>query len=366
MNITFFIQNMSRSAGSERATSIIANLLARMGHQISILSICGDNTSFYSLEDGIELYTLFRKPSVNNRQEFASVLAALANHYKQRQTDLVIDIFPSLSLYSIALRRKFKYKVITWDHISFECKYGLLSTGRRVASKWSDYIVVLTEADKISYQKQLNTSSDKIRVIYNVSPFEGYGTSEFSTREKLIIAVGRLTKQKRFDDAIDIWNRARLYDEGWRLEIYGDGEEEGNLNKHIQQAKVKGVTINGAIKQIEKIYNKAKLMISTSEFEGLPMVMIEALSFGIPIVTLDYRNGPRDIVENGVNGLIALGDTRENQINLMVKQLSALSRNAEMLNFFSKGAYSAANRFSADSIGMSWNQLICTLERNKR
>ena len=117
-SIVFFIQNMSRPAGSERVTSLIANELVKRGYQISILSICGDNTSFYPLDKSIQLDTIIDKEDVNNRKEFFSVLCGLQRYYKIHNTDLVIDIFASLSIYTILLKIFYGYKnKITWEEI---------------------------------------------------------------------------------------------------------------------------------------------------------------------------------------------------------------------------------------------------------
>ena len=103
--IVFFIQNFSRPAGSERVTSIIASELSKKGYDVTVLSICGDNTCFFEIDEKIKLYTLIDSEAVENKKQFFTVLRKLKDFYKANKVDIVIDVFAALSIYTILLKK---------------------------------------------------------------------------------------------------------------------------------------------------------------------------------------------------------------------------------------------------------------------
>lgn len=363
MNITFFIQNMSRGAGSERVTALIANLLAANGHAVTIVSICGDNTCYYTLNDSVKLVTLFLEPTLDNRQHFLEIRNRLSKYFNNNKVDVCIDIFSSLCLYTIPLKKKYHFRELTWDHICFQDNSGMRSIGRKLAARRADQIITLTESDRQSYIKAFPNCKQRVTNIYNPSPFQNTKYPGSNNREKVVIAVGRLTAQKRFDRALRIWKNVEAVHPDWSLHIIGQGEEEGEL-KHLKDSLgLTTVKFDGQIEDMASIYKRASLMISTSETEGLPMVLIEALSFGVPIVSLDYHNGPRDIIENGINGLIAVGDSPDDQTSLMTKQILELIENGSERDRMSFAAWKSASRFDVSEIAGKWDSVLLQMER---
>lgn len=359
MRITFFIQNMSRGAGSERATSLLANHFAEQGHEVTILSICGDNTSFFELNQKIELHTLFDARTVDNRKQFFRVLKRLVEHFERFPTDICIDIFPSLSIYSNLIKKRFNFRNITWDHTGFNNKDGMLQIARKHFVGKSDALVVLTEEDRRSYRDVLGLKS---RVILNISP---YGISKSlggGSKSKTVLAVGRLTRLKRFDLLLKVWADVETRCPDWTLDIVGAGEELDNLKSIAGELSLEHVVFSGLARDMREKYSNAAVLVSTSEKEGLPMVMIEAASLGIPTVSLDYRNGPRDIIINGITGLIAVGDTLDKQVDLFTKQLVFLLHHRDFLDQMSVEAIKSSVRFDARSIGEKWDAVLNDLE----
>lgn len=351
MNIVFFIQNFSRSAGSERVTSIIANFLASENHNISILSICGNNTSFYNLDERIELFTLIKTDSVNNKKEFFKVKKRLKKFYAHRHVDLVIDVFASLSIYTLLLKKRFKYRNITWEHFNYKAKIGLNSIGRKMACKKSDCIITLTNKDKVYYMKD-NKKIKKIINIYNPSPYK-LQNSLVNKKKKQILTVGRLTYQKGYDKLLDLWKRIYIRNVEWNLVIVGDGEEEENLKNKIAVEEIYNVEIVASTREIDRFYKESQLYVSTSRYEGLPMTMIEAQTFGLPIISYDYDTGPSDIIDES-NGILI----ENNNIEEFVVQLHALMNDPKRILELSKNSFISSRRFECEKIFKQWKILI--------
>ena len=119
----------------------------------------------------------------------------------------------------------------------------------------------------------------------------------------------------------------------------------------------------GAVKNIEEYYRKAAIYISTSLYEGLPMTMIEAQSFGLPIITFNFETGPADIVKNGENGyVIQRTDNLKNDMQNMAHAIDTLINNPTLRNEYSDNAKKDSERFTMKQIGKCWTELLREIE----
>ena len=303
MNICFLIYNISRPGGSERVTSIIADNLAKNGHKVSILSICGNNECYYSISNKVEIHSIFKnKESVNHKLLYLYLTKKVYDFYKKNKINISIDVFASLSLYTLPIKKQLKIKNITWEHFNFKTNSGLNKIARKMACKYSDQIITLTKKDKEAYEKNIKNLKAKIDYIYNPTPFPDAIKSGLDSKN--IITVGRLTYQKGYDLLLDVWNIVEKSNKEWRLLIYGTGEDEQLLKEKKETLQLKNVIFKGITKDIDECYRNASIFISTSRWEGLPMCMIEAQSFGLPIISFDYETGPSEIIDDNINGIL--------------------------------------------------------------
>lgn len=361
MNIVFFIQNFSRSGGSERVTSLIANFMSEQGHSVTVVSICGDNTCFYPLNISVRLITLINKQEVDNKSYFFYVLNQLRKFYADNNIDLVIDVFAALSIYTLLLKKKYRYKNITWEHFNFHVNTGANKIGRKLAVRFSDAIVTLTNEDKGYYCDKYPKAISKLHTIYNPSP---YPNAEIGKeKKKMVLSVGRLTRQKKFATMLDIWKCVQQNHPEWKLLILGNGEDREKLELKIHNEEISNIEMPGAVKNIEEYYRKAAIYISTSLYEGLPMTMIEAQSFGLPIITFNFETGPADIVKNGENGyVIQRTDNLKNDMQNMAHAIDTLINNPTLRNEYSDNAKKDSERFTMKQIGKCWTELLREIE----
>lgn len=356
--IVFFIQNFSRAGGSERAVSLVANELDRRGYHVCVLSICGDNTCFFKLRRTVELYTLVEKKDVNNKTEFLKIVNRLNTFYKKNDVDICIDVFASLSIYTLLMKNRYKLKNITWEHYNYLNNMGMNKIGRQLAMKMSNAIITLTETDRKYYiTNNMKINKQKIFAIYNATP---YPNAEYKKqRKKIIISIGRLEKLKGFDQLLDVWSRICSKYPEWKLLILGEGEERINLERLIDVNNIQNVKLVGKISDVSEYYQNASIYVSTSEREGLPMTMIEAQSFGVPIVSFDYETGPKDIIHEGYDGfIISQGEERNNN---MAKKVSELIDNPSELLEISRNAKLSSKRFDISRIADDWENVIVNL-----
>lgn len=169
-----------------------------------------------------------------------------------------------------------------------------------------DRFVVLTEEDA-----RMWGDMPGLRVIPNAANFIAERYSDCSA--KRVVAVGRLDYQKGFDRLIMAWEKVHESMPDWRLDIFGQGEWKDMLQKMIDERGMQNcVRLNDPTKNIGEEYAESSMLVMSSNYEGFPMVMIEAMACGLPAVSFDFQCGPKDIIRHGVNGLLVKnGDIQE-------------------------------------------------------
>ena len=210
-----------------------------------------------------------------------------------------------------------------------------------------DEFLVLTNEDKEQWK------SSKIKVIPNYCTIDAKQISEL--KNKKVIAVGRLEYQKGFDILIDVWKKVNKICDDWTLEIYGEGNERKNLEKKIKKYGLEDkIFLKGIEENIGSKYLESSIYIMTSRFEGMPMVLLEAQSYGLPIVSFDCPCGPKDIIINGKNGYIAnFGDIEE-----ISNKILRLIQNENLRKEFGRNALKNIDRYSKDKIIKKWENLL--------
>ena len=283
----------------------------------------------------------------------------LTDFLMQERPDLTITLYPSEASFVPDIKDGSK-KILEFHYSkNFRLQYnrqGLLG----LADKWRtradeklvrrfDRFVVLTNQDARDWGNIPNMS-----VIPNAAiPLSSEHSDCLSRR---VIAVGRLDYQKGFDRLIKAWRL--VMDKGltdWHLDIFGQGEWKDYLNGIIQENNLGNcVTVNAPVSDIAAQYTSSSLLAMSSNYEGFPMVMIEAMSCGLPVVTFDYKCGPRDIITPEVNGLIV----PNGDIQAFADALVRVMTHTEMRRDMGRAALAVTERYSLETVMKSWNNLF--------
>jgi glycosyltransferase involved in cell wall biosynthesis len=221
-----------------------------------------------------------------------------------------------------------------------------------------DAAVTLTDGDRAAYVRLLGRAT-RIESIPNAVAPIGGGNAPLTAHT--VLAVGRMSSQKGFDRLIRAF--ALIADEqpDWNLRICGGrGHAQERLERLIATKGLQDrVKLAGRTRQVGNELARASIYALSSRFEGLPMVMIEAMSKGVPVVAFDCPTGPRDVIRNGVNGiLVPDGD----EAALARAMLELMRDEDERRRLGAAGAERALD-YSLGEIGPRWDALIQDLVR---
>lgn len=174
-----------------------------------------------------------------------------------------------------------------------------------------------------------------------------------------VIAVGRLIYEKGFDRLLKAW--ALLPDDvrrDWRLDIFGGGEQEASLNALIKELGIDhSAKICPPTRMIFEEYAKSSFLVTTSRSEGFGMVILEAMSCGIPVISYDFQCGPREIIQDGINGFLV----QKGNIEALSEKILFLIQNPDLRNRLASNAKEVRTTFSEDRIMHMWEHLFDTL-----
>jgi glycosyltransferase involved in cell wall biosynthesis len=223
-------------------------------------------------------------------------------------------------------------------------------------------IVTVSEGIGLDLIEEFNISDKKIKTIYNPVNFERINSigadpvnhSFFKDNIPIIIAIGRLTQQKGFDVLIKAFSRIVKKVDA-RLIILGEGSEKGMLERLIDTLGLtEKVSLLGFQKNPYPFLSKAGVFVLSSRYEGLPMVILEAMACGIPVISMDCKSGPREILQDGRCGtLIPVGD----EVALSEGILKLLKDGA-LQEKLSKLGKERAKDFSVDKIIKQYESVI--------
>ena len=297
---------------------------------------------------------------LRKRREHKRKLTALL---EKEKPDIVVSLYPSESSFIPDIKDGSK-KVL---ELHF-CKFFRLQYGRKGLLGWIDKVrtrqdeqivrrfdkfVVLTHEDKGYWGNLPN-----MEVIPNAAMHVSKNYSDVTN--KRVIAVGRLDYQKGFDRLIEAWERIQRTGEwtDWRLDIFGQGEWKEMLQQMIDEKGLQDtVRINKPTKQIGEEYVKSSLLVMSSHYEGFPMVMIEAMACGLPVVSFDYKCGPKDIIQHGINGLLV----PEGDVKALANAMMEVMADEAYRRMLSQNARKVVDTYSEEAVMKQWIRLFTTI-----
>ena len=186
----------------------------------------------------------------------------------------------------------------------------------------------------------------------------GLGGGRAPLTDPLILAAGRMTPQKGFDLLIHAFARVSDRHPDWRLRICGAGDQRRELLRLNEALGLSGVVdLDGPARNLGEAMQRASVFALSSRFEGMPLVLLEAMSKGLPVVSFDCPTGPRDVIEDHCNGILV----PPGNVEAFSVGLRELVADDALRHRLGAEARNTAGRYSTRDIGERWESLIGAL-----
>lgn len=354
--VCFFSGDITRSGGTERVSTMVANGLAAQGkYRILFVSLVEQQEKlFFPLNEGIEHYALGKK-WIAPGPGYLKIVPKLYRFLKDQKVDVIIDIDIVLDILSLlAVRAGLRTKVISWENFNYMFERTILY--RRLILNYSvkrtDYVVTLTKRDRENYRRYLKRR-EKIKAIYN--PMEEISELENKEKEKWIITVGNLTSIKGTDFLAQIACDVLKRYPDWKWLVLGDGELRGMLEEVQAQEELKErLVLTGRVQNVAEYLQKAQIFVLTSRSEGLSMALLEAKAWHVPSVSFDIMVGPGEIIQDGINGFLV----QPFDCGQMVRKIGQLIEDEALRKQFCKKTECGNRKFQKEYILRQWNEVI--------
>lgn len=217
--------------------------------------------------------------------------------------------------------------------------------------KHLDQLVVLTDKSKASWPELSNVS-----VIPDPITIEAKSAEVKSEKgSKRVVTIGRYAYQKGYDLLLQAWAEVEKHYTDWTLEIYGMGDQSSYrqmmLNLGIDTDRC---LLNGPVDDVGQVYKNSSIFVLSSRFEGFGLVLVEAMAYGLPVVSFDCPAGPDEIITDGHDGLLApSGD-----VKALAQKLMLLMADEGLRKLLSQNACQSARRYEMNLIAGKWVDLF--------
>ncbi|MBN3992897.1 MAG: glycosyltransferase family 4 protein [Nostoc sp. NMS2] len=353
------------SGGAERVLSIISNYWARKGWKITLLTFFGDQPPFYHLDSRITYIPLHIAGDSFNL--IAAVKNNLYRIYKLRlaitasNPDIVISFMSEANVTTLLATRGLNVPVLVSERINPEISLAKSSIWMKLR-QWTyplaERVIVQTQRALNYFPSSLQTRICAIPNPVLLPPPKSSKPKELSDKlpgQKFFIAVGRLEQQKGFDLLLQAF--ANLKDDfpQWQLIILGEGTLHLDLTELCHQLGLNNrVDFPGRVKNIYEFLQEADIYVMSSRFEGFPNALCEAMACGLPVISTDCPNGPREIIRDGIDGLLVPNE----DVLALTAAMKLLMSDEEKRKHLATNASGITERLSIAKIMEMWEFVV--------
>lgn len=360
LRLIYITTNLDNSGGVSKLLSVKLNYLVQTyNYDIHVINTNSSSSSFfYHFDDRINIYSL--KQNKFNSLNFLTYKNKLKRALKNiDEPDIIINCDNGLKGALLPFLINIK------EHLIFESHNSKNTTGATILAK--SKIKLQNFLFSLSLKKykwvivykhaKYDWKSKNIKVISNPLGFKQPEAGS-SLRNKVVIAVGRISYQKGYENLLKIWKIVVDKHPDWILNIYGEGNIN-NLKKLALELDITNkVQYFEPVTNIKNVYLNASMLLNTSRYEPFGIALIEAMACGLPVIAFNNTLGPKSYIVNNENGfLINQGDLLDyaNKIMILINDKKEIKR-------ISNNAKDSVAHFDLDIIMKQWHKLFQSIE----
>ena len=352
-----------KRGGAERVTVRLAEYFAKHGNKVAVVTSTGPSDDEYQLCSDVDRYAIRKSPQYMSTSEYPRAINEYHKLFKRLNPKLVLIMSVPDCWYIILSLTGIDTKVVVSernDPRNFPGKKAVKVLSRTLMKK-ADGFVFQTDMAKNFYSKKIGERSC---VIPNPIPINEIPTVDYQGTSDVIVTMGRLQEQKNHKMLIDAFHKVHLQRPEVRLHIYGEGRLREVLEDYIYEKGLNEVvTLKGNHLNVLNQIKDARMFVLSSNYEGMPNALMEALTMGLPCISTDCPcGGPKVLINDGVSGILVPVDDSSSMSEAI---LSLLQDNSKCKRMAETAKAEMRERFNIDVIGNEWMSFIKHISSKK-
>ena len=367
LRIMIVVPSLS-GGGAERVSANLANAWADRGHSVVIVTYGANSNDGYTVSNKVVVVehdlTNRGRNLIHRMIMIVRRIVTIRKDVVSFDPDFVVGVMAHVAfIVSIAA---FGRRTIGCEHtfpprsvsgtLERLCRwagYGLLGRVTALTEEAASWLRVNTLA------RSVVTIANPLRWPVPDQPPRVSPDSVCVDGRKILLAAGRLEHVKGFDILLAAFARVSAEHSNWDLVVVGEGPERAELGARIDALGLGArAFLPGRVGNMGEWYQRADLFVLSSRNEGLPSALIEAMAYGVPAVSFDCQQGPRDIIRDGIDGLLV----PNGEIPALASTLAELMADSDRRDVMGKAATHVRERFSEHAILQQWDELFAQMK----